>query len=87
MTDEKDTVDFEARLQELEALVENLEDGDLSLEDSLQAFEHGVRLTRECQQALSKAEQRVQLLLEEGGRLSPRPLEGELDNDTADSDQ
>ena len=86
MATENNPVDFETRLQELEALVETLEDGDLSLEDSLLAFERGVRLTRECQQALTKAEQRVQLLIDEGERLEPQPFKPDDDNDTASAD-
>lgn len=53
---------FEKALAELETLVERLENGELSLEESLRTFEAGVRLTRECQQALTQARQRVQLL-------------------------
>ena len=54
-------------LQELEALVSSMEDGELSLEESLQAFEKGIKLTRECQTALKNAEQKVQVLLNENG--------------------
>ncbi|MFN3714745.1 MAG: exodeoxyribonuclease VII small subunit [Alcanivoracaceae bacterium] len=54
---------LEQSLDTLEALVERMESGDLSLEESLQAFEEGVRLTRECQQALRAAEQKVRILL------------------------
>jgi len=57
--------DFEAALEELEALVERMEGGELSLDESLAAFERGIHLTRHCQQALSRAEQRVQTLLEQ----------------------
>ena len=57
--------DFEASLEQLEALVHAMEEGDLSLEQSLEAFEKGIRLTRECQQALQQAEQKVQYLLGE----------------------
>ena len=53
---------FEESLAELEALVERMESGDLSLEDSLSAFERGIILTRNCQQALQAAEQRVEIL-------------------------
>lgn len=60
--------DFEKALKELEQLVEQIEEGDLSLEQSLQLFERGVALTRACQQALQHAEQKVQLLLNEEGR-------------------
>ncbi len=49
-------------MAELETLVETLEQGDLPLEDSLQAFERGVALTRLCQQALDEAEQKVKIL-------------------------
>lgn len=56
--------DFEAALEELEALVERMEGGELSLDESLAAFERGIHLTRRCQQALSEAEQRVAVLLE-----------------------
>jgi exodeoxyribonuclease VII small subunit len=53
---------FEASLAELENLVERMESGDLSLDESLQAFERGVSLTRDCQKALHAAEQRVEIL-------------------------
>ncbi|MDH5738023.1 MAG: exodeoxyribonuclease VII small subunit, partial [Gammaproteobacteria bacterium] len=52
---------FEASLAQLEKLVAQMEDGDLSLEESLKTFEQGVKLARECQTALKDAEQRVQL--------------------------
>lgn len=54
--------EFEGSLDELELLVAQMESGDLSLEESLQAFERGVALTRSCQQALKTAELRVQAL-------------------------
>ena len=59
--------DFEKALEELEELVSSMEDGKLSLEDSLQAFEKGIKLTRVCQTALKKAEQKVQVLINENG--------------------
>jgi len=61
------TFDFEKALENLEQLVTSMEDGDLSLEDSLKAFEKGIKLTRECQSALQKAEQKVQMLISENG--------------------
>jgi exodeoxyribonuclease VII small subunit len=67
--------DFEAALAELEALVEKMEQGDLSLDESLQQFERGVQLTRSCQQALKDAEQKVQVLLEKEGQASLEPFE------------
>jgi len=63
-------IDFEAALDQLEKLVANMEEGELSLEDSLVAFEQGVKLTRECQLALQDAEQKVQLLMEQNGELT-----------------
>lgn len=56
--------DFEASLQALEALVKQMESGELGLEASLQAFEQGVALTRHCQRALQQAALRVQKLSE-----------------------
>ena len=64
------TPDFETALAELEALVEKMEQGDLSLDESLQQFERGVQLTRSCQQALKEAEQKVQILLEKDAEQS-----------------
>lgn len=67
--------DFEKSLAELEGLVRDLEQGELSLEQSLGAFERGVKLTRECQHALRQAEQRVQQLVEQDdGTLETRPF-------------
>ena len=63
------TPDFETNLAELETLVTQMEQGDLSLEQSLQAFEQGIRLTRECQQTLNQAEQKVQVLIEQNGAI------------------
>jgi exodeoxyribonuclease VII small subunit len=57
--------DYEASVAELESLVEKLEQGDISLEESLKLYESGVLLTRDCQDALKKAEQKVQMLLEQ----------------------
>ncbi|KUM37907.1 exodeoxyribonuclease VII small subunit [Pseudomonas sp. EpS/L25] len=70
----KKAPDFEQSLAELQILVERLESGELSLEDSLGAFEQGIRLTRECQGALAQAEQKVQILLEKDGELSAAPF-------------
>ena len=76
MARKKTTVDFEQSLGELQQLVERLESGELSLEDSLSAFEQGVALTRECQQALAQAEQKVQQLIESNGELRTEPFDG-----------
>jgi exodeoxyribonuclease VII small subunit len=60
-------LDLEKSLSDLEALVEELESGDLPLEKALQKFEEGIRLTRGCQAALKDAEQRVEILLKSAG--------------------
>ena len=72
----KKSYPFEQSLVKLENLVEKMEAGDLTLEDSLKTFEEGIRLTRECQQALSQAEQKVKMLIEENGQLESRDLAG-----------
>jgi exodeoxyribonuclease VII small subunit len=56
-----------------------MEDGELSLEDSLEAFEKGIKLTRECQSALRQAEQKVQVLMDESGTTQDLTLEDETD--------
>ena len=58
------SLDLEKAMAELEKIVAQLESGDLSLEKSLQQFEKGVRLSRECQAALNEAEQKVQVLVD-----------------------
>jgi exodeoxyribonuclease VII small subunit len=58
--------DFESALTELEALVSQLEDGSLSLEQSLQLFERGVKLSRYCHSRLEEAEQRLEVLTKRG---------------------
>ena len=63
----KKTPDFETSITELESLVQALESGDLSLEESLKTFERGIKLTRSCQSALQKAEQRVSILIDKDG--------------------
>ena len=55
---------FEAAMQELNQLVEKMEKGGLPLEESLTAFETGIKLTRQCQTALKDAEQKVKILEE-----------------------
>ena len=74
MAAKKKTINFESSLEQLEALVTQMENGDLSLEESLKAFETGIGLTRECQSMLEQAEQKVQLLSEQQGKLSAQPL-------------
>lgn len=75
-------IDFEKNLTELEAVVARMEQGDLSLEESLKEFERGISLTRACQQALADAEQRVTQLMADGRET---PLDA-LDEEAEDGD-
>lgn len=70
-------IDFEAALAELETLVGQMENGDLTLDASLRAFERGIALTRQCQTALAEAELKIKVLTEDG-ELAP------FDEDEAD---
>lgn len=74
MPRKKKSPDFENSLLQLETLVEKMEQGDLSLEEALQAFEEGVQLTKECQNILDQAEQKVQLLSEQGNDVTSTPF-------------
>lgn len=58
-----ESIDLEVTLQHLQELVERMEKGQLTLEDSLKSFEEGIQLVRQCQEVLQKAEQKVQILL------------------------
>ena len=62
-------IDFEQSMEQLEALVEALEEGELSLEASLAAFEEGVKLTKTCQHQLENARQKVSLLVGDGDEM------------------
>lgn len=89
MNDRRPRLDLEKALAELEGIVEELESGDLPLEKSLQKFERGVRLSRECQAALRDAEQRVQILMgPELKELDPETLAAiEEDDEDADANE
>jgi exodeoxyribonuclease VII small subunit len=77
------TADFERSLAELEAIVDKLEHGDLSLDDSLRHFERGVQLTRACQGALKQAEQKVEILLRRSGAddFATAPFDSDADTE------
>lgn len=76
--DGDDTRRFETLVEELETIVERLERGNLTLADSLEAFERGTALTRRADAVLTRAEQRVELLLEANdGSLRTAPLDPE----------
>ena len=63
----KKSINLEKSLADLEALVEELESGDLPLDKAMKKFEEGIKLTRGCQAALKEAEQRVEILLKSAG--------------------
>ena len=79
----KEKKKFEEAVKELERVVEQLESGELSLEDSLAAFENGVRLVKLCNQKLTEVERKIELLVKDkDGKLQLKPLE-ELGEDDA----
>jgi exodeoxyribonuclease VII small subunit len=85
----KDQADkqFESALEELESVVEQLESGDLSLEDSLAAFEKGVGLVKYCNQKLSEVEKKVELLIKDkDGRLQLKLLDSLADREEKDEE-
>jgi exodeoxyribonuclease VII small subunit len=67
--------DFESALKELESLVEQLESGELNLDQSLDRFKRGVELTRHCQDVLDKAQQTVEQLLKPDDESSAAPFD------------
>lgn len=69
--------DFEAALAELEKLVETMESGEQSLEETLAAFQKGIELTRSCQEGLKAAEQKVEQLIQKNGKYLTEPVEPE----------
>ena len=79
---------FEAQLASLERIVRELERGDLPLEQSLELFEQGVKLSRECQERLNEAERRIEVLLRGGdGSTIAVPFESdELIEDEPEAD-
>ena len=74
-TDKNQIAHFENSLDELEKLVAQLEQGDLSLDESLKSFERGIALFRDCQGALEQAELRVNLLMDPQDPDSAEPFD------------
>lgn len=73
-------MDYEASLNKLENLIEKMETGKLSLEESLKNFEEGVRLAASCQQSLKAAEQKVRILTVQNGEIETAPFAVELED-------
>ncbi len=74
MSNTEKSLDFEQAMERLESLVNQMENGNLSIEQSLQSFEEGIRLTRQCQKILEDAEQKVKVLTEENGVITAKPF-------------
>ncbi len=70
-------VPFETSLTELEAVVRDLEGGDLPLERAIQLFERGMTLSQQCRQQLEEAETRVEVLVRRGNQVKPEPIGNE----------
>ena len=66
-SDKPAVIDFERAMGEIESLVQKMEMGEFSLEESIKQFERGMRLTRDCQRALVEAEQRISKLTVQDG--------------------
>ena len=82
--DEPNIKDFESALSELESLVKTLEDGNLSLEQSLELFERGVQLSRYCHTRLEQAERRIEILSAQG---DAEPAPASLTDPVGDADE
>ncbi len=80
MPAKKKPIDFEQSLNALEALVNRMEQGDMPLEESLQAFEQGIALTRECQARLAAAELQVSKLIEAQGDIQLQAFDSDQDS-------
>ncbi len=68
------SLNFEASLEELERIVKDLEKGELPLEQSLQLFENGMRLSADCKRQLEEAESRVEILVKRGSEMTAVPF-------------
>jgi len=67
-------VKFEEALERLNEIVENLESGDLSLDESLKVYEEGVKLIKLCTERLNEAQKKIEILVKEEGKLTPKPF-------------
>ena len=68
---------FEAGLQQLEAIVKEMESGDLPLERAIELFERGMKLSDSCRKQLEEAETRVEVLIKRAGEMQPQPFKNE----------
>ena len=75
--EESNALSFEQSMSELETLVENMEKGEMSLDESLAAFEEGIKLTRSCQKSLEEAEQKVEILMKNTAEAKLEPFDND----------
>ena len=84
---EREKKRFEEALDELEKVVERLESGELSLEDSLAAFEEGIGLVKFCNQKLTEVEKKIELLVKDkDGKLQLRAMDDAADEEPEDGE-
>lgn len=83
MTSRKKTenLSFEQSMQELETIVNQMEQGELPLEEALQSFERGIQLARHSQQKLKQAEQKVHILMSQNGQETLLPFEDNVQSE------
>jgi len=72
-------ISFEEAMAQLERIVEQLEDGDVPLEKAIDLFQQGMKLSQMCSQKLEQVEQKIEMIVEEGGELKRKPFGGALD--------
>lgn len=75
--EQKPTLSFEAGLEQLEAVVKELENGELPLERALELFEKGMQLSESCRKQLEEAETRVEILVKKNDKIQPEPFRPE----------
>ena len=75
MTKEMAELPFEEAIAELERIVERLESGDVPLEEAIELFQQGMKLSHLCSQKLDQAERKIEMLIEEGGELIRKPFQ------------
>jgi exodeoxyribonuclease VII small subunit len=86
MSTDEQPKSFEASLEALERIVHELEQGDLPLEKSLELFEQGIGLSRQCQDRLNQAERRIEVLLRDNqGRTIVSPFEAKTSTEDSDT--
>ena len=78
----KEKITFEQALERLEQIVSNIEEGKVSLEDSIEKYAEGIALIKQCRQILDAAEKKIQVLAAQAG--GQAHVEGELDDQDAD---